>query len=380
MGLGNEDCQLDVRLGTDLRYTEALVTGDHGTRSRRCCLWRDGVAEDVSQASLLSFDIRFGAVAVAAEGYAAVQTRVEHRRQGYVRQVMTESLRRASERVDVVFLFGISGLYRKFGFVNCLADTHLEVPVRMVEAVKPVRGANVRAAGDADVPAIVDLYNSTHAVRPWTWQRRPGEWRRLLEWSIWRPGSEAVILEMEDEVAGYMITRGVNYGQTPGIEVQELAARSAKGCQALLAAAGEKCWESRLSSFALHEPSDSLVGRVARQVGCREVSSWKPDGGGMGVILNRQALVEQLAPELERRAAVLGRPKGEQRIDALASGEICPDDGVLVRLLLGHWSWADAEAAGYDLGNAPEALVRTWFCGGGTQALPQPYAHPLDHY
>jgi hypothetical protein len=61
-------------------------------------------------------------------------------------------------------------------------------------------------------------------------------------------------------------------------------------------------------------------------------------------------------------------------------GELIPDNDVLLRLLVGYWSTADAQAAGLTIPSHIARLCAAWFPGGGTQALPHPYAHKLDRY
>ncbi len=376
----DKNFDVDQRLDSALRYTEETICSDDGVPRRRCRLWLDGVEDDVSQATLLSFNIRFGDVDVPAEGYAGVQTRPEHRRKGYIRKVMAESLRRARQRVDVTFLFGIDGLYGKFGFVSCLAGGHIEVPVRRLDQMQPPAGTTVRPLEAADVPKIVELYNRRHAGRPWTWRRDAASWNRLDKGDVWRPAGEVVVLEHAGQVVGYAVYRGSGYGEAPRAEVAELTGLDAGACEVLLADAARRCWEHRLSSFRLHEPADSLAGRVARRLGCEVRSTFRPDGGGMAAILNRPSLIERLRPELERRADAHGVGSSDQALELLAGGRLCPDQGMLLRLLMGFWSWADAAAGGYCPPREHEGVFRSWFCGGGTMVLPQPFAHRLDQY
>jgi GNAT superfamily N-acetyltransferase/ribosomal protein S18 acetylase RimI-like enzyme len=376
----DQSFDVDERLDSGLRYTEQMMCSDDGVPRRRCRLWLDGVEDDVSEARLLSFNIRFGQVDLPAEGYAGVQTRPEHRRKGYIRQVMTASLGRARQRVDVAFLFGIEGLYGKFGFASCLASGHIEVPVRGMDQMDSPPGMKLRPLKAADVPQIVELYNRRHARRPWTWRREPGSWNRLDKGDGWRAGAESVVLEVGKQLGGYMVYRGVNYGGARHVEVLELTGADAAACQALLIDAARRCWDQRLSSFQLHEPPDSLAGMVARRVGCEVKSTFKADGGGMGAILNRPSLIERVRPELERRAAAHGVGSSDEAFELLGSGQLCADEGMLLRLLMGFWSWADAGAAGYSPPPEHEGVFRSWFCGGGTTILPQPFAHRLDHY
>ena len=375
----SDPAEVDVQLTCELRYTEHTAEPARGLPARRVRLWREGVAEDVSQATLLSFDIRFGETAIATEGYQGVQTPPEHRQQGYVRHIMEESLRRTRQRVDVAFLFGIERLYGKFGFVTCLPAEHLVVPIRRVEQAESLRSENIRPMRQGDLPEMLDLYNVQHAGRPWTVRRDVNHWDRLPKPQIWQAGADVRVLEKHDRHCGYMVVRAGSYGWDRGAAVLEMTAKDVGSARALLAAAGAGYWQHRCAEFEVYEPADSAVGRVARQMGCEVRATYRPDGGGMAAILNRESLVGKLEPELGRRAHA-GRVKPPvSALHALAAGELCPDDGVLLRLLLGYWSWVDAEAAGLEVPAEWRDTFAAWFPGVCT-ALPSPYAHRLDHY
>ncbi len=83
---------------------------------------------------MLSLRQRFGAIAVASEGIGGVETLPQFRQRGYMSKVLSKALAGMAKRVAVAFVSdGIEDLYEKFGFVNCLAEAHLSVPVRNVE-------------------------------------------------------------------------------------------------------------------------------------------------------------------------------------------------------------------------------------------------------
>lgn len=168
---------------------------------------------------------------------------------------------------------------------------------------------------------------------------------------------------------------------TPWGVVDELVAEDAAATVLLLAALARLCWQRRLSEFTVREPADRLVGRVARHMGCTERRGFRPSGGMMAAVLNRSVLVRKLEPELCRRAAGQGPDQAfDAALAALRRGDLIPDGTALVRLLLGHWSTDDADAAGVALPDGYRDLCAAWFPGGGSPYLPTPYAHRLDRY
>ena len=98
----------------------------------------------------------------------------------------------------------------------------------------------------------------------------------------------------------------------------------------------------------------------------------------MGLILNRKSLVSRMEPELRRRSG--GNAAPAHALQELADGSVVPDSAVLIRLLLGYWSWDDFELSSEVASEELRDTLRSWFPGGGAPQLPVPYAHHLDRY
>jgi hypothetical protein len=228
---------------------------------------------------------------------------------------------------------------------------------------------------------MVALYNEAHAYRPWTHERHAG-WNQLVVTQTWQPGSEVIILERDQRLAGYAILKERQYGHSvSSFVVDELTATDAEAAQALLVEVSTRCWHMRFSEFWVREPLDSAVGQAAQRLGCGYHRTFPRSGGMMGAILDRQQLLPLLEPELRRRL-----PSDELRtahtaaFDALCQGELIPDARDLLRLLVGYWSTAHARAYGKVIPAQYERVVDAWFPGDGTQVLPLAYAHTLDRY
>ncbi|MFG1665042.1 GNAT family N-acetyltransferase [Streptomyces sp. Y7] len=368
-----------------IRYSEVADQDVRSLRTRYCRL-RTEAGAPVAELEAVSFRVRFGAVAVAAEGIGGVETEPEFRRRGHMSRLLRQALAGVAQRVDVAFVSdGVEGVYEKFGFVGAVAEGALIVPVRNVEraAGDDPRAAvpGVRSGSAADLPAMVRLYNTAHAQRPWTHERHVG-WNRLVPQATWKPGSQTLVLHTHGTLAGYAVLEGRAFGDPVGsVVVDELVAEDAAATALLLTALARLCWQRRLSEFTVREPADSLVGRVARHMGCTDQRGFRPSGGMMAAVLNRSALVRKLEPELRRRAD--GQQPDQVYDTALAAlrrGDLIPDDTALVRLLLGHWSTGDADAASAAMPDQYRDLCAAWFPGGGTPSLPTPYAHRLDRY
>lgn len=369
-----------------LKYSEDAVRMMRTHPVRYCYLWKTGVDEPVSELEVHTFGQRFGGITVPAEGIGGVETLPPFRRQGLLRKLLTRVMADAAQRVAVLFVSdGIEGAYEQFGFVNCLAEGTLVVPVRNVErlASSGVLPTNqqTRDFTPADLPAMVNLYNTVHAARPWT-HERPSDWNRLQATETWRPGSAVLILEREAHVVGYAIWQEQQFGwPIAPLVVDELTASDAAAAGALLAEIAARGWQLRLSEFQIREPLDSVVGRAAQRLGCEYRRTFPASGGMMGAILDRQQLLVMLEPELRRRLASADqRALHGAAFARLCRGELLPDNAILLRLLLGHWSMADALADDAPIASEDLSICQAWFPGGGTQHLLLPYAHKLDRY
>lgn len=65
-------------------------------------------------------------------------------------------------------------------------------------------------------PQVGDRGNAAHAQRPWTHERQTG-WNRLIPQATWKPGSQTLILQTGDAVAGYAVLEGRAFGDPLGV-------------------------------------------------------------------------------------------------------------------------------------------------------------------
>ena len=137
-----------------LRYTEEWIEPKRGFPSRRCALWAGDGDEPVSTLVLLGMRVRFGALALPVEGYAAVNTAPGQRRGGYMGRLLRRSLRSAEARVSVVCLYGIADFYPRYGFVTCQRAAGTGGYAEVRRAVRPAGDA--RAVQRRAWPAALD--------------------------------------------------------------------------------------------------------------------------------------------------------------------------------------------------------------------------------
>ncbi len=388
-GDGAASPQVDERLTDGLRYTETIDESGRW-RSRRCCLHLDGEEEPVSSLVLHSLSVRFGATALPAEGVGGVQTRPDHQRRGYNERLITRAVRGAKERVPAVFLYGIERYYSRFGFATCLAESSIDLWVRRTKGLSAPADLTVREADEEDLPEMIALYNELHAARPWTLVRDKSMIASLRHRTPWKSRPDVLLFERSGSAVAYAAIAHYPFGWIGrAFTVLEAGARTLADAHALLAEASRRCRELDLEQLTIHEPRDGTIGTACRALGCTVTEHSAPDGGGMGVLLDRQAVVDGLRGELARRAgtptaAPHGLPATDRLLAPLGSGELVRDDATLLQLLTGYRSWDEALLLGeIERGwesSDPDGLCRRLFPGGSTSALPSPYAHRLDRY
>ena len=365
-----------------LRYTEEQGETKLSFPRRRCALWSGEHPEPVSKLGLLTLELRFGATALTVEGYEGVSTPPEHRRRGYMERLLRRSLASARRRVSVVCLFGIDDFYPRYGFVTCVADSELRIDLHDARRLGGAGDEAVRGGGCADLPAMCALYNRVHAIRPWTVARGPA-WDRVPREGAWQPGSEVHLVERDGMLQGYVVLRAGLFGwRSRRFELREIVACDTATAALLLAYALDRARQLNYDRITVHEPPDSLVAQVARRVGCEQVNRYWASGGGMGRIVDRGRFVDAIATELARRAHAAGVAESvaAPALAALRDGTLVPDDGDLLRLVVGYQRLDEVAAERQGGADAERAVAAAWFPGGGGAVLPVPFAHHLDHY
>ncbi len=371
---------VDEALQPGLRYTEHTISTGQGD-CRVCSLFRTGEEKPVSELKIFSFAFRFGTDSVDAEGFGGVSTDNTDRRKGYFSKLFRRSLAGVRERVAVVLLYGVEDLYHKFGFTACLPEVKLTLWVQRLLKTEADADWKFEPCADRYIPQIISLYNDQTAMRPWTRVRAESDWPRLMRVETWRPGPECMVLTCAGEFMGYAFIAGTSYGWTPRTyEVVELAAKSDAAAKALILELGKKSWERYCENLVLREPPDGRCGIIAKHFSCEVQTTFRERGGGMGAILDRPRLLGILEDELNRRASYGNRDLDDAALAELRDSVLVPDDGHLMRLLTGYWSWQEAEMWGAVASEERRKLLGAIFPGGQSPALLMPYSHSLDRY
>ena len=373
----HEEVLHEEQLHGRYQYVEKRIEPNLSFPTRRCSLTTQGEEEPICKLDLLSFELRFGATAIEVEGLGGVQTMPEHRRRGHMAALMDHALGRATERVGAAFLFGIGGFYHRWGFVPVVPDTSMTLETADVERTNGAAPRLVEGSTD-DLADAIALYNDVHGQRPCT-VKRGSSWNRLAPDETWQPGPEWYVWRHRGELLAYVVLRGHYAGWGPReIVARELCAREPEHASGVLRVLSRWAVAAHRQKLEVAEPVDSAAGVAARRFGCTVEHKYYATGFCMGVTLDRARWLGVLQPELERRGQAhrLEQTKSRAACAALLAGELVPDNGTLLQLMVGYVGYRDA---GVSSGGHEEAL-RAWFAGTATETLPAPHSHRLDRY
>ncbi|MFO0554965.1 MAG: GNAT family N-acetyltransferase [Polyangiaceae bacterium] len=123
----------------------------------------------------------FGGRAVRAIGVAGVAVALDRRASGVGRALMEGSVRDASEQgFSLSILYpATQTLYRRAGYERAGKLMEFHVECSLIESTQPAQGLTARVLGEADYPAIEELYRVAARERDGYLDRGPYIWRRV---------------------------------------------------------------------------------------------------------------------------------------------------------------------------------------------------------
>ncbi len=309
--------------------------------------------------------VRIGSVVVRMGGIGGVGTPSEHRRKGYSRIVMDDSMAYMIEHGwEMGLLYGIADFYPKFGYAVAMASQNFTMKTRETERARSRH--RVRKMRPGDIPAMLRLYHRSNALRTGAVVRTAGKWDPAYKGSGWRKGAVvSVFTGKGGKVVGYAILDDTAESTT----LAELAAASADVYESIFAELARDAVAKRCGEITVHAPVDHTAFEVAGRFGARAMVYRPRCGGGMARVANQGNLFETMAPELSRRLSAGGYSSwkgtvavrtdmGESflavsqgKVKALAkkrraSVSLKLDQSVLAQLVLGYRSVADAVSTG----------------------------------
>jgi len=239
-------------------------------------------------------------VQVRTGGIGGVGTPREHRRKGYSRRLMEDTLgymRGLGQ--DVSMLFGIPDFYDKFGYAPCLPEHLIRVATRDAErTARQTPEYRARPVRPDDHPSMVRLYNRDNRARPGALVRSEDAWRGFRMGSSYHVPASALLLEDAD---GEPVAYAAFDESTTEVNVIEVTAADPRFFPCVLREMSAMAVDLRCGHIQLHAPPDHPFALFVRRCGCRVQTDYARMSGGMMRILNQDALFGKLEPALAER-------------------------------------------------------------------------------
>jgi predicted acetyltransferase len=246
----------------------------------------------VSHTEVYPYTLRYGSVTLRVAGVGGVCTHPDFRHNGYNSAVMHDSLAYMAEQgAHLALLNGISGFYMRFGFSSVFPNYFFEVESE--SAAKLPMPLRLRPPAPRDIPYMAALYQKHWAGRV-TLTRSAELW-------LWRVTHDAhsfiqVVEDQRGRLCGYL---AAPYATAANAEV---LADNMDAALTLLADAGRRYQQAGAQISWLLPPDDALVYYARQALPVRVSAVYQPDGGWMARIIDTEALVSALLPELIAQA------------------------------------------------------------------------------
>ena len=237
---------------------------------------------------------------VRLAGIGGVNTEPRHRRKGYMRALMEDTLGYMKEQdYDVSMLFGIPNFYDKFGYVSCLAELRVTVSTRDAErGAARLPGYSLRRLRRHDFVEVVALYNDRNRHRSCSAIRDGGQFIRFQKGS--RYYQEADGFAARDS-AGSLVAYAAYDRSEDAVNVVEVESRSPVCYTVLLHRFAKMAIDRRCGQITFYLPPDHPFADFLRSCGCEVSVSYFKSGGGMMRVINQDSLLAKLQGSFEDR-------------------------------------------------------------------------------
>ena len=293
-------------------------------------------------------ELRVGRATLTFGGISAVMTHPDHRRYGYAGQLMQDALRVMRERgLHLTLLDGISRYYDRFGYATVWPSYSTRFAVN--EAVRvpedAVGGYVVRPLEEEDLPALLMLYKGE-------WRERPWYGPRTIEWLRWRLSPQLASGEPYTWVVSD--PAGVVRGYSSGFKLDnrtEVICADRQATAALLRHTADRLATEPDKTVTWLDLPNTRTSRHVLEFCVTNFQMWDSQfGGWMGALVDVDAALDALQPELDARLDAAGTGGGslaaEGEAIVLSAGAVearLPQD-VFLKLLFGRFVPHEIEA------------------------------------
>jgi len=280
-----------------------ITTRDEGREHTRE-MWIDGEEKSVCHLIVIDYAMRIGTTVVRMAGIGGVYTNREHRKKGYMRRLYEDTVHyMIAEGYDISMLFGIENFYTKFGYTAGLAGFECKVKTRDAEmAGETAAGTTItRPIGEADMPAVLDLYNANNATRMCSVVRTIDDFPKFHKGTWYGAPPDTQLWE---DANGKLLAYAVWDQYDKAVKVAEIEASADALFPTLLSFFAAQAVDKRCEDVQLFIPPDHPFAEYVQRFGAEWKVTYPRYGSGMLRLLNQQPFFEKIAPELERRLAL----------------------------------------------------------------------------
>ncbi len=304
-------------------------------RGRKCKLSLDVAGETVGRAEINDLAMRLSGAWVRMGGIANVVVQSQHRGKGYASRLMREAVSYMErEGYAVSILFGIPDFYHRFDYVPVMAEYRVSVAVRDAERLTAT--TTVRPACREDYAGLLDLYTRVNASRSGA-VRRPRVFYEALADEVWWGHPTRILVTGETaHPTGYVLLEG-DPASLSIMDVIVPAEHVPTAGASLIAWLGQEALTRRRERLRLPVPPDEPLVGLLRGIGCKVEATYPANHGGMGRIVDLDALVTAIEPAIADRIRALPSEARPGRVEF-----DCPDTG----------------RAGLELGDGPVLRIR----------------------
>lgn len=260
--------------------------------------------EAVSKLVVVDFKQQIGSLVVRMGGIGGVETRKEHRRKGYSRKLMENSLCWMRQNgFDTTLLYGIKKFYPKFGYAPAFPEIIFTIPVRDAERVRP-SGYSFKMFAPQYIKPVLAMYHKNNTGRTGPTRRDPKFWKYFKQGASW--GRKAVCkvgMDKHGRLAGYFVYDEENLDAI----VTETGFTTPRVFPDILRAAARVALKQRLEYITFFLPQDDAFMEFCKPLGVIKKVNYARDGGGMVRMINIPEALRKVSSEFSKRMRGKGR-------------------------------------------------------------------------
>lgn len=272
----------------------------HEGRNYHRVLYKDGV--EISALGVIDYTTRLGGAQVRTGGIGNVRTPEEHRKKGYMRILMEDTIEYMIEQgYDISLLLGIPDFYHKFGYAVSLAKEKYVLDYEFIHGIEVDRsGYTIRDIEIEDFENVLAIYNRNNHDRPGSLVRT-----REFFWGFAR-GSELftkvkhfLIEDKQGEIVAYVVYDD----NDTDLHIVEVEAVDRSLFYLIMDELKRLDNELERDFHDLHfyMPCDHPFMIFLRRYGINMEVEFPRNGMGMARIMNLQSTIEKIAPDVEKR-------------------------------------------------------------------------------